>query len=165
MMNWMDKNGGDSKTVKWLEIPGSATAPALIEHRIDFTILNEPLLSAALATGKVRQIGNGFASMADRWLTSAYLSQPDFANKHAELMHRFQKATYESAAYTNAHEAETVQMMSDASKIPMAVFSKMYRIEGATSGDPALLQALIDVIVRYKVLPKAVPAAEMYWTG
>lgn len=164
-MDWMDKNGGDSKSVKFVEIPGSATAPALIEHRVDFSVLNEPLLGAALATGKVRQIGDAFGALADRWLTSAYLAQPDFANKHADLMRRFARATYESASYTNAHEGETVEIMSAASKIPIAVFSKMFRIEGATSGDPALLAALMDVVVRYKVLPRSFPAADMYWNG
>jgi NitT/TauT family transport system substrate-binding protein len=165
MMNWVDKNGGDSKTIKWVEIPGSATAPALIEHRVDFAILNEPLLSAAVTGGKVRILANAFASVADRWLTSAYLAQPDFANKHADLMRRFARATYESAAYTNAHEAETAPVMSDASKIPLPVFSKMYRIEGATTPEPVLVQNILEVAFRYKVLPKTFPAAEMYWNG
>ena len=165
MMNWIDKNGGDSKSVHWVEIPGSATAPALIEHRVDLAILNEPLTSAAMATGKIRVLGDGFASLADHWLTSAYLTQPDYANKHAELMKRFQKVTYEAAAYTNAHEAETAAMMSEASKIPIGVFSKMFRIEGATNGDPGLLTPLMETIYRYKVLPKIFPAAELYWTG
>ena len=164
MMNWMDKNGGDSKTAKFVEVPASATAPALTEHRVDFSMLNEPLLSAALATGKLRQIGNSFASVADRWLTSAYLAQPDYANKHADLMRRFARATYESATYTNAHEDETIPVMAEASKIPVAVFSKMFRIEGATSGDPALLASLMEVVVRYKVLARSFPASEMYWS-
>ena len=56
IMNWVDKNG-DATTMKWVEI-GSAIIPALIEHRIDFSMLDEPLLSAALATGKLHQIGN-----------------------------------------------------------------------------------------------------------
>jgi len=165
MMNWMDKNGGDSKSVKWVEIPASATAPALTEHRIDFAILNEPLTTAALDTGKIRFLANAFGSVAPRWLTSAYLTQPDFANKHADLMKRFQKATYESAAYTNAHENETISLMSEASKIPIATFSKMARIEGATNGDPSLITGLMETIFRYKLIPKTFPSKDMYWTG
>lgn len=165
MMNWVDKNGGDATTMKWVEVPGSATAPALIEHRIDVSMLDEPLLSAALATGKLHQIGNPYATISDRWLTSAYLVQPDYAAKHGGLLRRFARVTYQAAAYTNAHEAETIPMMSDASKIPLPVFSKMARIEGATSGDPRLLTPLIEVTARYKLIPKTFPAAELYWGG
>jgi NitT/TauT family transport system substrate-binding protein len=165
MMAWIDKNGGDSKTVKWVEIPASATTPALGEHRVDFAILNEPLLTAGLETGKIKLLGDGFSAFAMRWLTSAYLAQPDFANKHADVMKRFQRVTYESAAYTNTHEAETVAVMSEASKIPPAVFAKMNRIEGATSGDPSLTAQVIDGIAKFKLIPKPFPAREMYWSG
>lgn len=165
MMNWVDKTGGDSKSMKWVEIPGSAEAAALADHRVDVIVLNEPNLTAALEGGKVRLLTNAFNSVADRWLTSAYLAQPDFANKHAELMRRFQQVTYESATYTNAHENETIAMMSEASKIQPSVFSKMHRIDGATSGDPGLLSPVIEMTYRYKVLPKMFPASEMYWNA
>ena len=165
MLAWIDKNGGDSKTTKWVEIPASATTPALAEHRVDFSILNEPLLTAGLESGKVKLLGDGFSAFASRWLTSAYLAQPDFANKHADLMKRFQRITYESATYTNAHESETVALMSEASKIPPATFAKMNRIEGATSGDPSLTGQVIDGIAKFKLIPKPFPAREMYWSG
>jgi NitT/TauT family transport system substrate-binding protein len=45
---WMDKNGGDSKSLKWIEIPNVAAGDALVEKRIDFTMLNEPQLTAAV---------------------------------------------------------------------------------------------------------------------
>jgi ABC-type nitrate/sulfonate/bicarbonate transport system substrate-binding protein len=146
-------------------VPGSATAPALIEHRVDVTMLDEPLLSAALATGKLHPIGNAYATIGDRWLTSAYLVQPDYAAKHGDLLRRFTRVTHQATAYTNAHEVETIPMMSDVSKIPLPVFSKMARIEGATSNDQRLLTPLIEVAARYKLIPKTFPAAELYWSG
>src|SRR5271170_8428504 len=32
---WVDKDGGDSRTIKWVEIPNSAIAEALVQHRVD----------------------------------------------------------------------------------------------------------------------------------
>jgi NitT/TauT family transport system substrate-binding protein len=165
IQNWMDKNCGDSKTVKWVEVPATVTAPALAEHRIDFGNLNEPYLSAALETGKIRVLADTYTSIGPRWLTSGYLTQPDFANKHADLMKRFAKATYEAAAYTNTHEKETIPLMAEASKIPVATFSKMFRIEGATNGDPSFITGLIEVLARYKIIPKVFPSKDMYWQG
>jgi NitT/TauT family transport system substrate-binding protein len=165
IMNWVDKNGGDSKSMKFVEAPGSVTAAALAGHRIDVSILNEPYLSAALATGKVRLIADGYAAVAERWLTSGYLAQPEFTTKHADLMRQFARVTYESAAYAKGHESETAPMMAQASKIPLPVFAKMNRIEGSTTGDPTLLQPVIELAAKYKVIARAFAAKEMYWNG
>jgi NitT/TauT family transport system substrate-binding protein len=165
MTNWIDKNGGDIKTVKWVELTPTAFAPAIYEHRIDFANISEPLLSAALETGKLRVLANAFGSVSDRWLGAAYVARPDWANKNPDVVKRFAAVTYEAAAYINTHKPETVAMMSEATKIPAALFAKMVRIEGATSSDPRLLEPLIDLAVRYKVIPNRFPASDLYWHG
>lgn len=164
-LNWIEKNGGDAKSVKWIEIPGSATAAALVDHRVDIAVLNEPLLSAALEGGKIRILGDGFGTVANRFLASAYLAQPEWPAKHPEAARRFARATYEAAAYTNTHKPETIAMMSEVTKIPAEVFTKMTRIEGSTAGDQSLLQPVIELALRYKVIAHSFPAREMYWNG
>ncbi len=161
---WIDKNGGDSKTVKWVEIPNSAAANALAEHRVDLTALNEPQLSAALAEGKVRRLGDAFTVIAPRWAASVYLANPDWASKNAEAVRRWVKITYEAAGWCNAHQPETAAMMSEITKIPLAVFQKMARIEGTTTHDPGLLQPVMDLGLRYNVLPRPFPVKELYFS-
>jgi len=163
ILQWVDKNGGDSKSMKWVEIPNSALGAALIEHRIDVTCLNEPQLSAALETGKIRRLADAFTAIAERWVASVYIASPEWATKNADALRRWVRITYETAGYCNAHQAETVQMMSDLTKIPLAVFQKMSRIEGTTSSDPALLQPVMDLGLRYNVLPRAFPVKELYF--
>ena len=153
MLNWIEKNGGDAKSVKFVEVPASATAPALIEHRIDFAVLNEPLYHGALETGKIRLFADAFASVSDRWLTSAYLAQPEWAKKNADAMRRFERVTFEATRYTNGHKNETAEMMSELTKIPLPVFSKMSRIEGATSNDPTYLTRHQPAL-KYNAIPK-----------
>jgi hypothetical protein len=77
----------------------------------------------------------------------------------------FSRVTYQAAAYTNTHHAETATMMSEITKIPLAVFTKMARVESATSGDAELIQPLIDAAAKYKQIPRAFPAAELYLGG
>jgi hypothetical protein len=71
--------------------------------------------------------------------------------------------TYAATAYTNAHHAETAQMMSDVTKIPVAIFTKMARTNGATSGDPALIQPAINAAAKYGYITRAFPAKEAYF--
>ena len=80
-------------------------------------------------------------------------------------MRRWVRATYQSAIYANAHENETIPVMADVTKIPVAIYEKMGRIPGCESSDPALLQPVIDLAVRYKALARPVSAKEMYLGG
>lgn len=165
MMTWIDHSGGDSRTVKWVEVPGSAASEAVGDHRVDFALIQEPQLSAALAAGKVRVLADAYAAVSKRWITSSYVARTDFAAQHDEALHRFVRVTYQSAAMTNPRKAETVPIMAKMTKIPADVYAKLTRGDGATTSDPGLLQPIIDMAVRYKVLPQAFPAKEMYWTG
>lgn len=163
MMRWIDRNGGDASTVKWVEVPGSAVAEAVGDHRIDFATLQEPQLTAAVETGKVRALADVYAAVADGWLTAAYIVQPAFADAHADVLRRWIRVTYEAAAYTNPRKAETAPLMSEITKIPLPVYLKMKRTDDATSTDPGVLQPVIDLAVRYKAISRSFPAKEMYW--
>jgi NitT/TauT family transport system substrate-binding protein len=165
MSTWIDRNGGDSKTVKWVEVPGSAAAEAVGDHRVDFALIQEPQLSAALAGGKVRVLADAYAAVSNRWITSSYVAKTDSAAQNAEAFRRFVRVTYQAAAATNPRKSETVAIMSEVTKISPAVYAKITRGDGATTSDPALLQPIIDMAVRYKVLPRQFPAKEMYWSG
>jgi len=164
LMAWVDKNGGDAQTMKFVELPASATAAGLVAHRIDVSTLNEPLLTVALAAGSVRSLGNAHHAIGDRWVSAVYLARPDWARSHADVVRRWVRATYQSAIYANAHENETIPVMADVTKIPVATYEKMGRIPGCESSDSALLQPVIDLAVRYKALPRPVSAKEMYFT-
>jgi len=164
---WTDKNGGDSSSIKWVEIPNSAEAEALISHRVDICNLNEPQLTAALATGKVRVFAQCMDAIGyhpgDHFVVAAYFAQAEWATKNPEACRNFARVTYEAAKYTNTHHAETVEMMADVTKIPVETIRKINRPPGATSSDPALLQPVIDAAVKYKNIPRAFPAKEMYF--
>jgi len=163
MMTWMDKNGGDSRTVKWVEVPGSAAGDAIVAGRVDFALIQEPQLSAALETGKLRVLSDPYASVSTHCITSVYLVKTDFGSTNVDALRRFVRVTYASAAFTNTHKADTVALMSEETKIPPVVYSKMKRGDGSTSTDPSSLQPIIDMAVHYKVLDHTVAAKEFYW--
>ena len=164
---WVDKNGGDSKTMKWVEIPNSASGASLAEHRIDVCALQEPVLSAELANGKVRVLGPVYSAISDHFVFGVFFCNKDWASKHGDAIKRWVRTTYEATAYTNAHHAETVAMMSDITKIPAPIISKMARVDNATqaTSEPNLLQPLIEAAAKYKFIPRAFPAKEVYFTG
>jgi NitT/TauT family transport system substrate-binding protein len=167
IVNWVDKNGGDSKTMKWIEFPNSALGAALAEHRIDIAALQEPQLSAELATGKVRALAPVYNSVSEHFVFGVFFANKPWAEKNSDALKRWIKTTFDAAAYTNTHHAETVQMMSDLTKIPPAIYAKMARVQAATqaTSDPSLMQPLIDAAAKYKMISHAFPAKELMFNG
>lgn len=159
---WMDKNGGDSKSVKWVEVPNSVSEEALIQHRVDFTCLNEPELAAAREHGKVRVFADTYTAIANRFVVTAYLANAEWVAQHPEAVRRFARTTYEASAYTNAHHAETEALMADVTKIPLEVIHKMVRGICATTSDTAMLQPVIDTAAKYGTIARAFSAREVY---
>jgi NitT/TauT family transport system substrate-binding protein len=164
--NWVDKDGGDSKTIKWVEIPNSAEAAALEQHRIDVCQLNEPMYTAAIEGGKIRPLGDGLSgkAIAEHYVIAVFFAHKDFATKNPEVVRKFAQITYEAARYTNAHHAETAQMMSEVTKIPLETFRKIFRAPSATSGDPTLLQPVIDLAAKYGNITHVFPAKDIYFS-
>jgi NitT/TauT family transport system substrate-binding protein len=160
---WIDKNGGDSRALNWVEVPGSATTAALAQHRIDVSALNEPLLTASVSSGAVRVLAPAMSAVAERFAIPVYFANAEWAAKHPDAVKAFARITYEAAAYTNSHQAETAAMMSRVTKIPPDTFAKIARAPGATTSDPGLLQPLIDAAARYKNLPRLFAAREVYF--
>lgn len=160
-LSWVDKTGGDSKSMKWVELPSSAGAPALLEHRVDIASMNEPLITAARETGKIRSLPPCFNAIADRFAIGFYFANADWAAKHTDLIRRFVRVLYETATYTNGHPDETAQMMVDVTKLPLETMRKMARAPAATTSDPTLIQPVIDVAARYGYISRAFPASEL----
>jgi len=159
---WVDKSGGDSKTLKFVEIPNSANTAALIEHRIDAGVQQAPQMEAAIESGKVRALVPAYDSVSTHFMFGAYFVNTDWAAKHPAATKTFARVTYEAAAYTNTHHAETAPMMAEITKIPLPVIQKMARVDSATSAEADLIQPLIDVAAKYKQLPRAFPAKELF---
>lgn len=160
---WVDKNGGDSKTLRWVEIPGSAAGAAVATNRVAACYATEPQLEAAMETGKVKALTPVLGSIASSYAVSAFFARPDWAQKNAVLMNRFVRATYESAAYSNTHPAETAPVLSEITKIDLPIIRKMVRIHSATTTELAMLQPVIDVAAKYGSISRAFPADELYF--
>lgn len=160
---WVDQNGGDSKTLKFVEIPNSVAADAIAAHRIDGAALQAPELAEALATGKVKALCEPYSAVSTHFAFGVYFANKDWAAAHPQAVRDFTRITYQAAAYTNTHHAETAVLMSQFTKVPLDVFQKMPRVDGATSSDPALLQPFVDAAAKYKLISSSFPAKDLYF--
>lgn len=162
---WVDKNGGDVSSLKFIEIPFGASADAVKEHRVDAMMLLEPLLDTAIAEGKTKTLADAYAAIADRFAIGTYIARPDWLAANTKLAQRFRAVTEQASAWVNGHVAETAQLLADATKIPLDVVKRMSRVRYATTLEPSDYQPYIDKAAHYKLIGRSFPASELLWNG
>ncbi len=161
---WMEKNGGDPSTLKVTEVPISAMAEAIDQGRIAAGAANEPILGAALATGKVKVLAHTFDAIAPRFMFTAWCATRAWADANRAAAEAFAKVVRQSAAFVNAHHAETVDDIASFTKLDPAVVRKMPRTEAGTSVDVTLIQPVIDAAARFKDIPARFDAKDLIWS-
>jgi len=159
-MAWIDKTGGDSKSVKVVEVPASAGAAFLEEHRADAVTLNEPAVSQAVATGKVRILAAPYDAVGTG-MTAGFAAMAPYVAANRDAMVRFAKAMHEASVYTNTHLPETVDLVAAYSGVPVDVVAKSVRFVDAEFLEPRYLQPMIDLCARYQLIDKDFPAADV----
>jgi NitT/TauT family transport system substrate-binding protein len=160
----IDAQGGDSSTVKWIEIPIPAVAAALDAGRIDAGLSTEPFMTRDVAGGKVRVLVDMLNGYPGAILQGVYFSTRAFADANADAVERFARVLRAASVYTNAHPSETLPLLVANTGLDTDVASKMHRATMALALDAAQFQPLIDVAAKYKEIPQRFDARDMFWS-
>jgi NitT/TauT family transport system substrate-binding protein len=162
---WLDKNGGDSKSVKYVELPNPSLTAALTGHRTDEAVMTFPVLADALASHELKALGSPYGAIGPDFLISVWFVANDWAKQHAATVKTFLDVTQQSAKYTNQHNSETAPMVADLTKIPLAVINGMPRLVSSTGMSNAQIQAVLDGAAKYGLIPHTFPARDLVWSG
>ncbi len=154
---WMDKNGGDASSTKFVEMAFTDMPGALTQGRIDAAVIAEPELSTALAKGDVRVLGNCYDGIAKDFMIGAWFTTGSWAKAHPDLVKRFSKAMSQTADWANKNQAASAVLLTKYTKIEVA--PGMKRTVYADKLEPALVQPLIDASAKYGVTKATFPAA------
>jgi NitT/TauT family transport system substrate-binding protein len=156
---WLGANAGGD--VRFIEIPSSVALSALQDGRIAGSTISEPFMSLALRTGTVRYLGNIVGAIAPTLLESAWYATADFAAKNRDTIVRFRRAIETATVYTNAHHAETVDLLAAFTGMDPVTIAQIRRATSGTSLDPRLIQPMIDVAAKFKVIAQSFSATEL----
>jgi NitT/TauT family transport system substrate-binding protein len=157
---WMDQNGGDSTTVKFVEVPFSAMSAALEAGRIDAGWIVEPSLGV-VKNGRV--VFYGYDVIAKHFLLGAWFTTAQWAKDHSDAVKRFAAAIRETAAWANKNPEKSGEILAKYTKIDPSVIAMMVRAHFADQLTPALMQPLIDVSAKYNGFARF-PAEELLYT-
>jgi NitT/TauT family transport system substrate-binding protein len=155
---WMDKNGADWKSVKWVEAPPAEEGAAVAAGRVECGAITEPFLSAALATGDVRLLTYTGAEIAPLVFEGGVFASVDYATKHADMIKKFSRAVLEAGAWANGHPDEAAAILAKYSKRTSKVANHATFPENFKAAD---LQPLIDAAAKYGAIKASFPAADI----
>jgi NitT/TauT family transport system substrate-binding protein len=162
VLKWIDANGGDSTSLKFIETPVPTMAPALTAGRIDAACLLEPSLTNA--KDDVRIFGKCYDAIAKTLMITSHFATNSWLAANPAAAHAFVGALRDTARWANANLAASSTILADVSKIPVATIAEMHRVEFGESLDPKLIQPVIDATAEYKFLPKTFNVTEMFWS-
>jgi NitT/TauT family transport system substrate-binding protein len=155
---WIDKNGGDWKSVKWVEAPPSQEGAAVATGRVDAATITETFLSAAIATGDVKMLATTGAEVAPLVIEGGYFCTTDYAKAHVALLKKFTKALLDAGVWANGHRDDAAAIMAKYSKATAHGTGHAVYPETFKASD---LQSLIDAAAKYGALKSSFPAADL----
>ena len=156
---WIDKNGGDSKTVKFVESSYVLMQAALEADRFDAAVISEPSATKALVS--CRAICAPHAAIAPRWLIGTYIATGAWIAKNPDVARRVHLALRQTAQWYDADRAGSVAPVAALTKQDPSVVEHSIRAIFGLEATPALVQPVIDVAARYGVLKAPFPASEV----
>ena len=159
---WIDKSGGDSKTVKWVEVPVPAANDAIASGKVDGGTLGEPFITFG-ADKNLRPIYVDKNGIAPRYALAGFMTTKEWAAKNPAVAAKFIAAIKEAAQWANTNRTASAVILSKYSKIPLPVIEKMKRSEYAETLLASDFQPVIDAAVKYGVLAKSYPAPELFY--
>lgn len=146
---WLDANGGDSTSAKYLELSYAAMPAALEAGRVDAAHVAEPFI--AVAKQNARVIASADDALGKEYLRTVWFTTTAWAKEHPELVARFASVMRETATWANdrRNQAKSAAILVQYTKIDPAVVATMTRVRYGESLSASLLQPEIDANARY----------------
>jgi NitT/TauT family transport system substrate-binding protein len=162
---WLDANGGDSRTLKFVELPGPAVGPALAAGRIDAATLRNPGLANVLGSGDGKAFAHPGDALGKRLLISAWFSTADYAAANRDTVKRFAAVMRDASLYSNANPHEMAKYLAPYFHEDVAQVAKTEPALLGSALDAGDVQPIVDAAFRYGAIAKTFPAADLFARG
>jgi NitT/TauT family transport system substrate-binding protein len=156
---WVDRNGGDSKSLKFIELPFAEMGQALAAGRVDAAFLPEPLLSKVTSTDG-RVLAAPLDAISPELLLGAWFTSADYAAAHPDVVRRFREVMIENAKWAGANKDAAAAIYEKYSKVTLT--ARANRMGQSGTLDIGKVQPLIDAAAKYGALTVTVPASDLF---
>jgi NitT/TauT family transport system substrate-binding protein len=160
---WIDSNGGDSKTIHWVEINDPQDVAALQAGRIDAASISEPALDGALHGGEVRTLAPIFDAIAHRFLIGGYFTSQDYARAHPDVVRKFADVIAVTSDWANKNRAQSGAILAKYAQAP--VLPDSTRVTYPDRMRASDVQPVLDLLLKYGLLKAPMRASDLFAPG
>lgn len=160
-MAWIDKNGGSSSKVKFVELPFPQMEAALSAGKVDAISVHEPFATAAIEKGNARLLAQPWGDVLPKFLIASWFASEKWIAKNRGTAQAFVRAIDRGIDAIQADPQGSRAAMVKwaglspelAGKIGLPVFEK-----GISEKD---IQTTIDLTRKYKLISKDIKASSV----
>ena len=160
--NFVDKNGGDAKTLHFVELPYSEMPAALVAGRIDAAVLDN---TADPTLGKpgdpLHVLSAVFFTVAPRLEGAVWYSTTSWVTSHRQQAKAFVAVMKQTALWANDHHDDSAAILASHIARTVDQIKGSKRVIYGTDIEPALLQPELDLAYKYGLLAQPVQAREV----
>jgi NitT/TauT family transport system substrate-binding protein len=156
---WIDAHGGDSKNVRFIEMPSAELSAAMTQGRVDAIVAIEPTATTAAADGHT--IGDVYSALPQGFAINVWFTTRSWAQAHPQLLAKLIIVFQTTARWANAHQRESGVILEKYAKVSAAVVRDMKRCVYGTRLDPKSIQPNIDLALKYGLLSRSFSAVEL----
>jgi len=166
-LNWIDKNGGDSKSVNFVELPPPQQGAAIVAKRIDGAVLVEPFYTGA--KNDVLELGPPYSSVNDDkpFQTLGIAGSKTWVDANPSTARKVASAIHAAAHWANdpKNHAAAAIILAQYTKVAPSVIDAYPRLLFAERNSAGLVQPVVDLMARYEIIAKGFPAGELFATS
>jgi NitT/TauT family transport system substrate-binding protein len=165
--SWIDRTGGASDKVTFVEIPFPQMIDALVGSQVDAAMVNEPFLSSGLQAhaDKVEVLSWPMSETAPNGVVSQYVATAGWLDKNPELADGFARGLGRGVAWVRQNQGtpEWERLVSGYTKLPPERLRGIALPVYDSVVDPKKIQDMVDLLRHYKVLDKPLDAATLIY--
>jgi NitT/TauT family transport system substrate-binding protein len=161
---WVDGNGGDSKTLKFIEFPFAQMVGGVQQGTVDASVPGEPFVTGAIDAG-MRSLPLDKNALLN-YMPAGYFSSRTWITANPDAAARFTAAIRDASNFANQRPSppEAAEILAKYTKVPVAMVSRLRMTpEYGTTLMTAHVQPVIDTAAKYGILPKTFPASEILY--
>jgi NitT/TauT family transport system substrate-binding protein len=162
LQSWIDKNGGDAKSVKMLELPFPQLVPAMNRGTIAAAIIVEPYITLGLPQARI--IGNASEATGKHFMVTGWFASGTWLRANASTARILRRAFSQIGKWANGNPNITQTLLPKYTPLSAELAAKITRSEYGDILSPALVQPVIDLAVKYGNM-QYLRAQDLIWQG
>jgi NitT/TauT family transport system substrate-binding protein len=166
-LQWIDKNGGNSKAVNFVELPPPQQGAAIVAKRIDGAVIVEPFFTGA--KNDVLDLGETYAAVNDGkpFQTLGIAGGKSWVEAHPATARKVANAIHAAGKWANdpKNHPECARILAQYTKVDPSVIASYQRLLFAERNSPGYVQPVVDLMARYEIISHGFNASELFFAS